>query len=104
LGKVGGVELGERESISLTQAIALSGGWQRGAKPTKARLLRPVMDTSRRAEIPIDLEKVFAGKANDIPLMPNDVLFVPRASRRELWGRVALIAIPLLPTILFLTR
>jgi polysaccharide biosynthesis/export protein len=104
VGRTGGFELGERDSISVAQAVTLAGGWQRSAKPKKARLLRPVLDTSRRSEIPLDLEKIFAGKDSDYPLLPNDVLYVPRASRRELWGRVALFAVPLLPTILLLTR
>src|SRR5262249_40512368 len=54
VSKVGGVELGERDYMSIAQAITLSGGLTRNADPSKARILRPVLNTSRRAEITID--------------------------------------------------
>src|SRR5579871_1948329 len=77
--KVGGVELGERDSISVTQLLAMVGGLGKDAVPEKAKILRPVMNTSRRAEIPVDLKKILAGKQMDIPLLPNDMLYVPRS-------------------------
>lgn len=77
LARSGGFELGERDSMSVTQVVSLSGGWSPGAKPKQALILRPVMDTTRRAAIPVDLTQVFSGQANDIPLQANDVLFVP---------------------------
>ena len=49
------------------------------ADAKKARILRPVLNTSRRAEISIDLTKVLKGEANDFPLLPNDVLYIPRS-------------------------
>lgn len=101
VGRTGSFELGERDSISVTQAVTLAGGWQRGAKPKNARLLRPVLDTSRRATIPINLQRIFAGQDSDYPLLPNDVLYVPRADKRELWGRIALIGVPLFSTFAF---
>jgi hypothetical protein len=60
----------------------LAGGFNRDANRGKVRILRPILNTSRRAEIEVDLKDLFEGKGNDIPLLPNDVLFVPRASVR----------------------
>jgi polysaccharide export outer membrane protein len=96
-------ELGERESISVLQAVTLAGGLTRDANPSKAEILRPVLDTSRRAEIPINLKNILATTADDVPLMPNDVLYIPRrGSRAQMLGRAALIALPLASTIILL--
>jgi polysaccharide export outer membrane protein len=102
VAKVGGVELGERDYISIAQAITLSGGLTRSANPGKARILRPVGDTSRRAEIRVDLTKVFKGEASDFRLMPNDVLFVPRSNKNQFWQIAQYVALPLIPTLIYL--
>ena len=80
VGKVGGIELAEKESVSVSQAITIAGGLGRDADLRGARILRPVMGTAKRAEIVLNLESVFAGRANDFPLLPNDILHIPRKS------------------------
>jgi protein involved in polysaccharide export with SLBB domain len=80
VNRVGAVELGERDSLSVIQAISMSGGLARDADLGKARVLRPVMNSAKRAEIPVNLKLILAGKNNDFPLMPNDLLYVPRNS------------------------
>jgi hypothetical protein len=71
------------------------------ADPEKALVLRPILNTSRRAEIPVDLKKVLTGKASDFPLLPNDLLYVPRSnSKGAILKTAGLIALPLIPTIL----
>jgi polysaccharide export outer membrane protein len=103
VGKIGGIPLGERESLSITQAVAIAGGLGKDADPEKCRILRPVLDTSRRAEIPVNVKRIMEGKATDFPLMPNDVLYVPRSGGiSKHIGTIALIAIPIIPTILVL--
>jgi polysaccharide export outer membrane protein len=93
--RVGGIELGERDSISTTQFLSMIGGLGKDAAPDKARVLRPVLNTSKRAEIPVNLKKILAGKESDFPLLPNDVLYVPKASRggRAL-GQMGIVVIP----------
>jgi polysaccharide export outer membrane protein len=80
--KVSAIELAERDSISVTQAITEAGGFAQYAIRDHVRVLRPVMGTTRRAEIDIDMKRVYEGKDIDFPLLPNDVLFVPRSSKR----------------------
>lgn len=101
VSRVGGIELGERDSISLTQALTMAGGFTRDSDRGKIRILRPVADTARRAEIEIDANSVFAGKENDFPLMPNDVLYVPRSRSRAIWTAVGLMSVGSVPYILF---
>ena len=69
-------------AISLLQALTNAGGFTRDAKRDKVRILRPILNTSRRAEIDIDTNEIYSGKANDFPLLPNDVLYVPRSYKR----------------------
>ena len=100
--RAGGVELGERDSLSVTQTLAMAGGLAKDAAPEKARILRPILNTSRRAEIPVDIKKIMQGRATDFRLMPNDVLFVPRGSGfAKGFATVGLIAIPAVPTLLY---
>jgi polysaccharide export outer membrane protein len=97
LAKVGAFELGERDFITVAQVLSLAGGLTRNADPKKARILRPVMNTSKRAEIMIDLTKVLSGEANDFPILPNDVLYVPRgANKRQFLNQTAIYVIPTL--------
>jgi polysaccharide export outer membrane protein len=83
VAKVGAIDLGERDSISVAQALTLSGGFARDAVRSKVRILRPILNTTRRAEIDVDLTHLYEGKGNDIPLLPNDLLYVPRNTTRS---------------------
>jgi polysaccharide export outer membrane protein len=103
IGHTGAFELGERESLSVLQVITLAGGLSHDADPSKAEILRPVLNSSRRAEIPLNLTSILATRENDVPLLANDLLYVPRAkSRKQLAGKIALYALPLIPTIILL--
>lgn len=82
INRTAAIELGERDSISLLQALTQAGGLTRDAKRNKVRILRPILNSTRRAEIEVDVNEIYAGKANDFPLLPNDVLYVPRSFKR----------------------
>jgi polysaccharide export outer membrane protein len=98
---VGGVELGDRDYIYLTQLITMVGGLGKDAAPEKARILRPVLNTAQRAEIPVDLKKILSGEATDFPVMSNDVLFIPRNSHKITLSRIGLIALPLATSMIY---
>jgi polysaccharide export outer membrane protein len=98
--KVGAIELAERDSISVAQAVTEAGGFSPNAIRDKVRVLRPILGTSRRAEIVIDLKRVFEGKDIDFPLLPNDVLYVPRSATGGLVGPVGTALLTSLPYIL----
>lgn len=102
VGRKGGLELGERESMSILQVLTMSGGALDGANMKKVRVLRPVLSSSRRAEINIDITRVLAGQDSDFPLLANDVLYVPKNSNSNLLKKVGLYALPLIPTFVFL--
>jgi hypothetical protein len=74
-----------------------AGGFTKDASRDKVRVLRPIAGTSRRAEIDIDMKRVFEGRAIDFPLQPNDVLFIPRASVRAVLAPVGTAMLTSLP-------
>jgi len=59
------------------QALSLAEGLDHGAAPGSAKILRAVGTSENRVEIPVDLRKILTGKGGDVPLLANDILFVP---------------------------
>jgi polysaccharide export outer membrane protein len=104
VNKISGIELGERDSMSILQALTLSGGFTRDANRTKVRILRPIIGTTRRAEINVDVNNLLEGKENDFPLLPNDVLYVSRSFKRAIWTTASQIVLPLIPYFIILGR
>ncbi|MCU1260530.1 MAG: polysaccharide export protein [Bryobacterales bacterium] len=96
IGHVGGIDLLEKDSMSVTQLVTMAGGLKDTADPTKARLLRPVLNTSKRAEIHLNVERIMAGKDTDFPVLPNDLLYIPTKSGfKQNLGKGLLIALPI---------
>jgi polysaccharide biosynthesis/export protein len=102
VGKVGGIELGERESVSIAQALTLAGGFGRDANRSKVRILRPILNTDRRAAIDVDVSRVLQGQENDVPLLPNDVLYVSRSYTRSVWTTMGTIGLSILNPFIYL--
>jgi len=73
----GGIVLNDREEISVLQALSISGGLDHSAQPQNARILRRRTGAPPRTEIAVDLRKILNGKSSDIPMQPEDILFVP---------------------------
>lgn len=74
--KPGGFVLADRENLTVLQALALAEGLNGTASKRQARIIRRGANGSR-TEIPVDLTKILNGKAQDLELAANDVLFVP---------------------------
>jgi polysaccharide biosynthesis/export protein len=91
------IALGEQSSISVTQALTQAGGFTPNASRGRVRILRPVLGTTKRAEIEVNLTRIYEGKDNDVPLLPNDVLYVPRASVRAILAPVGTSMLTTLP-------
>jgi polysaccharide export outer membrane protein len=87
--RAGGFVLNERETISVLQALSLAGGLGHAASPQKSRILRHSAGGSGRLEIAVDLKKILAGKGSDIPLAPEDILFIPASTPKRAAIRAA---------------
>ncbi len=98
--KASAIELEERASISVAQALTEAGGFTQYASRDHVRVLRPILGTTMRAEIDINTKRIFEGKDVDFPLLPNDVLYVPRASIRAVWSPVGVQMLASLPYLL----
>jgi len=88
----GAFDLQERDSMSVIQALTLAGGLGPEANRKTAWVLRPVSNSSRRAKISIDLQRILSGQDVDRPLLPNDVLYVQKTSGvKRSWRTVAIV-------------
>ena len=77
----GGFVLDDRPSVTVVQAVSMAGGFSTTAKRGGARILRTQKDGSR-IELPVNLGKVLKGKAEDVTLAANDILYVPDSTRK----------------------
>jgi polysaccharide export outer membrane protein len=102
VGRIGGIELGERDSISIAQVLTQAGGFGKDANRGKVRILRPVLGTNRRAAIEVDVARLFEGKDLDVPLLPGDIVYVPRSYTRQILTTFMSVALPMLPYIIFI--
>lgn len=73
----GGFVLGERERLSVLQALSLAEGLDASAAPQRAKIIRHIEGSTNRTEIAVNLKKVLTGKSEDVALQANDILFVP---------------------------
>jgi polysaccharide biosynthesis/export protein len=85
VNRAGGYVLTDNESMSITQAIALAGGWDKAAKLSGARVLR-VSTGAEREQITANLKKIMENKAPDLQLRPDDILFIPNSFGKEMSG------------------
>jgi polysaccharide export outer membrane protein len=83
----GGFTLKSNENITVLQALALAEGLTRTSAKSHARIIRTDEASGQRAELPIDLGRVLAGKAEDMQLRPRDILFVPNSAARSALAR-----------------
>jgi polysaccharide biosynthesis/export protein len=73
----GGFVLGEKARISVLQALSLAAGLERTASASNAKILRADTGGGTRTEVPVNLKNILAGKDQDVPMEPDDILFVP---------------------------
>jgi polysaccharide export outer membrane protein len=81
--KSGGFVLAEKERVSVLQALSLAEGLDRVAAPKNAKILRPVEGGDTRQEIAVNLSKIMSGQAQDVPMLANDILFVPNSKTKS---------------------
>ena len=83
VNKSGGFALNEREDVTVLRALSLAGGLTRTAKGSNARILRGNAEISKREEISVDVTKVLSGKAEDVALRSDDLLFIPSSTAKR---------------------
>ena len=81
--RAGRFVLNERDALSVLQAVSLAEGLERTAAPQKAKILRISPGATRRAEVLLDLKKIFSGQTADVILQPDDILFIPDSAQKR---------------------
>ena len=82
----GGFVLEDRPTMTVIQALAMAGGFTPTASKGGAVILRTRKDGSK-IKLPVNLRRVLKGKAEDLTLASNDVLYVPDSTRKMATSR-----------------
>ena len=81
VAKAGGFEVTTHNTMSLLQAVALAQGLTPNNAANRAHIIRPSPNgDGSMTEIPVNIDAIYAGKANDVKLYPNDTLFIPNSA------------------------
>ncbi|MGE0132049.1 MAG: polysaccharide biosynthesis/export family protein [Blastocatellales bacterium] len=83
-----------RQGITLRQAISLAGGTLFKAKLDKGVIFRTDPTTGNFTEVPIDIGAVMKGEKQDVPILGNDVIWVPNSALRSFGSTVLQTLIP----------
>jgi polysaccharide export outer membrane protein len=83
-----------RQGITLRQAISLAGGTLFKAKLDKGIIFRTDPVTGNFTEIPVDIGAVMSGKKQDVPIVGNDVIWVPNSALKSFGSTVMMTLIP----------
>jgi polysaccharide export outer membrane protein len=75
--RAGGFPLIEKEQISVLQAVSLAEGLDRAAGAKTARILRQAAAGGQRTELRVNVQQILDGRAKDVALQANDILFIP---------------------------
>jgi polysaccharide export outer membrane protein len=73
-----------KEPVTLSRAIAMAGGAKQDTKKDKVRILRQEPGSAASKEMIVDLSAIEKKRAEDITLMPNDIVDVPLSSGKSL--------------------
>lgn len=69
-----------KQGITLRQAISLAQGAPFKAKLDKGIIFREDPVTGKFTEVPVDIASVMNGRKEDMPILPNDVIYVPNSA------------------------
>lgn len=91
--KPGSFLLNEHKASTVLQALSMAGGLETMAKPKDAKILRQEPGVTARKEIPVNVKDILIAKAPDVPLLPEDILFIPANGPKKAAARAAEAAI-----------
>jgi polysaccharide export outer membrane protein len=74
-----------KESITVSQAVAMAGGTMRDARKNNIRILRQSPNNTAKIEIIVDLNAISKRKAEDVALQANDIVEVPTATGKRIF-------------------
>jgi polysaccharide export outer membrane protein len=72
-----------KEPVTLSRAIAMAGGLRQDSKKDKVRIVRQETGSAVRKEMIVDLSAIEKKSAEDVALMPNDIVDVPTSAGKS---------------------
>lgn len=72
-----------KEPITLSRAVAMAGGVKQDSQKNKVRIVRQDPGTATSKEIVVDLSAIEKKRAEDVALMPNDIIDVPTSGTKS---------------------
>jgi polysaccharide export outer membrane protein len=95
VGRPGGFVLSnDREKMTTLKVLALAGGYTNIAKTDHAVVIRKDAQ-GQQHEVPLDLKKIQNSQAEDLQLLPSDILYVPQSGAKQAVLRTVELAIAL---------
>lgn len=88
----GGFVLTERDGISVLQALSMAGGMKTTASAKGAAIIHND-ESGPKERTQVNLPEVLAGKARDLELQPDDILYIPDSKPKRAAYRAAEAAI-----------
>ena len=85
----------DRDRMTALKMLSLAGGTTGSARGNDAVILRKNLETGKRDEVPLDLNKVMKLKTEDVTLQPSDILFVPDSTAKKAMRRTGDVAVGL---------
>jgi polysaccharide export outer membrane protein len=87
--------------ITVSQAVAMAGGALRDSKTDKVHIIRQVPGSGGQSELYVSLKDIASKKAEDVRLVPNDIVEVSESTSksllRSLMGAAAQLPIRAIP-------
>jgi polysaccharide export outer membrane protein len=81
VNKPGAFLMEDNTSISVLKATAMAGGTTRLASLKGSMILRKSLSGTSQTRIPLD--KIYHGKASDLPLHAEDIVFIPLSNAKN---------------------
>ena len=77
------------EQVTVLKALALAHGLAGFAKANSAVIMRNNPATGQRDEIPVHIKEIENRKSADVPLNPNDILYIPDSTGKRFLAKGA---------------
>jgi len=98
--RAGIFEIPQKGELLASRAIAYGGGPTRTAKMSDGLLVR-YDEQGNRKEIPVDFAAILDGRQPDFPIQPNDIIFIPGSTAKNVgYGMLGIIPSLLTKTII----
>jgi polysaccharide export outer membrane protein len=82
--KPGGFTLADPSAgLSVVKAVSLAEGFSQVASSRHALIIRQSTSETSRQEVLVDVDQVLAGKAADVVLAPDDILYIPESGAKR---------------------